>query len=167
MSRRTFDPGIILALFCSVILVTLAGFVSVYAEGQSSRSMARLVDATVKSKSPGSVWTTLREGNVLGRSVPKKGSASYMVVVHRAFGEYRAIANVDEDGSILGIFPLGQNDGYATVKRLGVLFGRAGQASVGADTSPIDGSLELLIVDTLETITRLERSRMEALDADR
>jgi len=129
--------------------------------------MSRLVGETVKPASKNPTWTTVREGSVLGFSVPKKGPACYVVIARRAGGEYRAVASVDGDGSILGVFPLGDATGFAPAKRLGVLFGRAGAGGGSADTSPLDAYLRPLVVDTLETITRLERNRTEALDANR
>lgn len=167
MSTGKFDSGAFAAVACAVILLFLAGAMSIYASGQSSRSMARLVDETVRPASKNSAWTTIREGCVLGRSLSPKGPASYVIVARRAGGDYRAVASVDDDGSILGVFPLGDATGYAPTKRLGALFGRAGKSGNAADTSPLDASLQPLIVDTLETITRLERTRTEALDADR
>lgn len=155
-----------LAIACAAVLVVVAGFLSVYAARQSSLGLAQAVDGAVGSPSRRSAWTTIREGHVLGRAVPKKGPASYVVATRRFEGEYRAIAEVDADGSVLRIVPLGGSNGFVYGNRLGVLFARSGKGGAAADRSPLDAPLEPLVVSMLETIAGLERSRTEALDAD-
>jgi len=167
MSTRKFDSVMFAVVVSVVILIAAASLVSVYAARQGSLFMAALTDELTDAKPRGAAWTTLRDGAVLGRSVPRKGPAAYVVVARKSGGEYRAVASVDDDGSILRVRPIGDANGSVASKRLGVLF--EGAMKDGADTgsSPLDAALEPLIVDTLETITMLERSRMEALDAKR
>ncbi|PKL23023.1 MAG: hypothetical protein CVV47_17020 [Spirochaetae bacterium HGW-Spirochaetae-3] len=163
-SRNTSDIWV--AIACGAVLIVIAGFLSSYAARQSSLSLAQKVDAAIASPARRSTWTTIREGYVLGRAVPKKGHASYVVAARRFDGEYRAIAEVDADGSVLRMVPIGGSNGFVYGKRLGVLFARASKGVASADRSPLDAPLEPLVVSMLETIAALERSRTEALDAD-
>ena len=156
-----------LAIACGAVLVVIAGFLSVYASRQSSLGLAQTVDAAVATPTRRSAWTTIREGHVLGRAVPKKGPAAYVVATRRFEGEYRAIAEVDADGSVLRVIPIGGSNGFVYGNRLGVLFARSGKGGPVSDRSPLDAPLEPLVVSMLETIAGLERSRTEAIDANR
>lgn len=167
MSKGTFDSGLFFIIGSFVVVLALTVVLSMYASGQASKFMGRVVNETVKLAGKNPAWTTIRDGNVFGRSVPAKGPASYMIVAHRTGGDFRGIASVDADGSVIGIYPLAESSGYAPVKRLALLFGRVGKGSANADVSPLDAFLQPLVVDTLETIARLERQRTEALHADR
>lgn len=163
MSNRKFDSdGLVIIVFTLVLLVG-AGFLSGYAARQSSRYMALLIDKSVGAPTQLSSWETIREGSVLGRSLPKKGLTSYVILASRPDSVYRAIANVDSDGILRGFYPLGGSNGFAYAKRFNVLLQRMGKSVAGSDLSPLDASLEPLITDTLDSITRLERDRVEAL----
>lgn len=167
MSKARFDSTILIVIGCAVTLTALAGFTSLYASRQASRYMARLVDGTMDSVARKSTWTTLREGRILGRAVPGKGPTAYVVAARHLGKEYRAIASVDDDGSVTKVYPLAGGIDSVYVRRLGVLFDRTSQGGAGSDLSPLDSALEPLIIDMLETMTGLERVRMEVSDGDR
>jgi len=167
MKNAKFDSTIFISIGCAFILVAFAGFTSTYAAGQASRYMTNLVDGTMEAPARKSTWTILREGRILGSAVPSKGQTAYVIVARRLGKEYRAIAGVDADGSILKIFPLGTDVDSAYMRRLAVLFGRISKGGAGADVSPLDPAIKPLIIDILETVTSLERARMEVLDGDR
>ncbi|OHD23070.1 MAG: hypothetical protein A2Y38_15010 [Spirochaetes bacterium GWB1_59_5] len=167
MNKAKFDSTILIVIGCAVIVTVLAGFTSVYASRQASRYMTKLVDGTMESTVRKSTWTTLREGRILGRAVPRKGPTAYVVSVRHLGKEYRAIASVDDDGSVTKVYPLAGGIDSAYVRRLGILFDRTSRGGAGSDLSPLDSALEPLIIDILETMTSLERVRMEVSDDDR
>jgi hypothetical protein len=166
MNKAKFDSTLLIVLGCAILLIASAGFTSAYASRQASRYIINLVDGTMKIPARKSMWTTLRDGRILGTAVPAKGQAAYVVVARRLGKEYRAIAGVDADGSILKVYPLGNDLDSAYMRRLGVLLGRISKGSAGADVSPLDSAIEPLIIDMMETITGLERARMEVLNGD-
>jgi len=167
MNKSKFDPTILIIISCALVMMAIAGFTSVYASRKSSRYMTQIVDGAMQATARKSIWTTLRDGRILGRAIPGKGPAAYVVVARRTGKEYRAIASVDADGSVKKVYPLGSDADSAFMRRLGVLFDRISQGQAGTDLSPLDSAIEPLIVDMLETITSLERARMEVLDGDR
>ncbi|MBU0928829.1 MAG: hypothetical protein KKA67_13860 [Spirochaetes bacterium] len=164
---RKFDSSLWIVIAGLGVAAILAGFASAYSSGQSAFFLSRLVDTTIGPISRRSAWTTLREGAVLGRAVPKKGEAAYLVSLRLPDGEYRAIAEVDGDGSVLRVHALGGTNSLARTRRLGALFARSGKSGAGQDSTPLDASLEPIVGDALETITRLERQRTEGEDGDR
>lgn len=167
MSKAKFDPTIVIVLGCAIVLIAFAGFTSTYAARYASRYLTNLVDGTMQAPARKSTWTTLRDGRILGSAVSVKGQAAYVVIARRVGKEYRAITGVDSDGSILKIYPLGNDIDSAYMRRLGVLFGRINKGGAGADLSPLDPAIEPLISDMLDTVASLERARTEALDGDK
>lgn len=167
MNKSKLGPTIVVIIGCFLILVAIAGFVSVYAARQSSAYIANLVDATMENRSRKSMWTTIRDGRIMGRAVPVKGPAAYVVVTRHLGAEYRAIAGVDADGSIQKVYPLGSDVNSAFMRRLGALFSQIGKNATGSDISPLDPAIEPHISDMLETVANLERARMEVLDGDK
>lgn len=167
MSKTKFDSTILVVIACALVLLAFAGFTSAYAARQASRYMSNLVDVTMEAIARKSTWTTLRDGRILGSAVSVKGQTAYVVVARRLGKEYQALAGVDADGSIIKVYPLGSDVDSAYMRRLGVLFGRIGKGGAGADVSPLDPAIKPLIVDMLETVTSLERARMEVLDGDK
>ncbi len=166
MNKTKLDYTILIVTACTLLLIALAGFTSAYAARQAAGIMTRLVDGTMQTPARKSTWTTLRDGRILGRAVPVKGQTAYVVVARRLGSEYRAIAGVDADGSILKVYPEGGDIDSAFMRRLGVLFSRVGKGGAGADASPLDSTIEPLVDDMVETLARLERTRMEVLDGD-
>ena len=167
MNKTKFDPTILIVIGSAVVMIALAGFTSAYAARKPSHYLSQIVDGAMQAPVRKSAWPTLRDGRILGRAVPGKGLAAYVVVARRTGKEYRAIASVDADGSVKKVYPLVSDSDSAFMRRLGVLFDRISQGRAGTDLSPLDSAIEPLIVDMLETITSLERARMEVLDGDR
>jgi len=166
MNKTKLDYSILIVTACMMLLIAVAGFTSAYAARQASSIMTKLVDGTMQVTARKSTWTTLRDGRVLGSATPVKGQTAYVVVARRSGTEYRAIAGVDADGSILKVYPAGGGIDSAFMRRLGVLFSRVGKGGAGADSSPLDSTIEPLVDDIIETLARLERTRMEMLDGD-
>jgi len=122
---------------------------------------AKGVDEALGSPSRHSTWTTLREGSVLGRADPKKGNESYVVVARRPGGEYRVAISVDADGSVIKTAPLGSSNGFTYSRRLGLLFESTMTGGLSDDHSPLDVTIQPLVINAIESIARLERQRTE------
>lgn len=165
MSQKKFDTDGLVAIICIAVFLVGAGFLSDHAARQSSRYMALFIDKAVEAPTRNSSWETIREGGVLGRAVPKNGMSSYVVLASRSDGVYRAIVNVDTDGMLKSFYPLGGSNGFVYSRRFNALLKGMGKGGSGSDSSPLDASLEPFMTNTLDTITRLERDRVEALDA--
>jgi len=161
MSRNRFDTAFAAAICVIIAIAVFTGFASRYVAGQANLLLAQTVDSALDAPSRRSSWTMLRDGYVLGRAESKRGDASYIVVARRPGGEYRVVVSVDKDGSILDTASLGASNGFMYARRLKVLFDRTGGGGINGDVTPIDVALQPMVVNAIETITRLERQRMD------
>jgi len=166
MTTRRVDPVFIVSVSAVMLMAALAGFISNYTSRQSGVYVTHAIDEALGGHSSRSQWTIFRNGYVLGRTEPKNDSTSYVVVARRPDGEMRIVINVDADGSILATAPLGSSNGFPYARRLGVLFQLAGGSGIKSDVSPLDAALKPLVVHALETITKLERTRLEKTDGN-
>jgi hypothetical protein len=166
MISRRIEPVFVLSIAVIIILSGIAGFASYYAARQSSLYISHTIDDALGNPSSRSPWTNLRDGYVFGRTDQKNGSTSYIVVTRRPDGEFRVVINVDQDGSIIDAVPIGSSNGFPYARRIGVLFDVAEGTSAHGEASPLDVALRPMVVNALEAVTRLERSRAEETDGD-
>jgi hypothetical protein len=164
MNGSGFDKNLAIGIVVLVLCGTAAGLGSRYAAAQAGAYLAQQADAELNAPARHSVWNTLRTGQIVGRAVSARQDSAYLIAIKRQGGEYRAIARSEADGSLVSVVPLGANAGFSYAPRLDALFARAAGVAKHGDDSPIDPALKPMIVDALETIATLERSRTEAIN---
>ncbi len=161
MSKPVFDPSFASAIAVVALALAVAGYASSYVSGQADEYFSQTVDEALGAPSRRSTWATLRDGYVLGRADPKKGNAAYVVIARRPGGEYRIAISVDADGSVIKTAPLGASNGFIYARRLGLLFERTMTGGLSDDHSPLDVTIQPLVINAIESIARMERQRTE------
>lgn len=165
MSSPSFDRNLAIGIVLVLLCTTAAGLGSRYAAAQAGAYLAQQSDQYLAAPARHSVWNTIRIGQVIGRAVSARQGAVYLVSIRRQGGEYRALARSDADGALLSVVSLGANAGFSYAPRLDALFARAAGVATHGDDSPVDLALKPMILDALETITKLERARTESANA--
>lgn len=164
MNGSAFDKNLAIGIVLLVLCGTASGLGSRYAAAQAGAYLAQRADAELNAPARHSVWNTLRTGPIVGRAVSDKQGSAYLIAIKRQSGEYRTIARSDADGALVSVVPLGANAGFSYAPRLDALFARAAGVAKHGDDSPLDQTLKPMVVDALETIATLERSRTEAIN---
>ena len=161
MNQSRVDTDAVVAVVSVVAVIALCGFFSFYAARQGDETLARLCDEALGAPGRRSAWTMLREGPVLGRAVPSaKGRAAYLVTAKRDDGAYRAVVELTQEGAMATIRPL-RLKGTAPIRRYSVLLEGQVSRKTPRDSSSLDPMVMPALIDTLETLTRLERERGE------
>jgi hypothetical protein len=161
MTDKRLDRMIVISSASLLLCVGVAALASMYASGQGSRFFEELASGASGQKSLPSSWSTLRTGAILGSLESSKGNHLYIMVLRRPGGEYRALADVRKDGTILSVTPLGASNGFVFSTRIEALLGRIIGHRKDGDASPLDGTIKPLVLDVVETIANLEMARME------
>ncbi len=161
MKDKRFDRMVVIASASLLFCVGIAALASMYASGQGSRYFEELASGASGQKALPSSWSTLRTGAVLGRLESVKGNHLYVLVLRRPGGEYRALADVRKDGTVLSVLPVGSSNGFVYSTRIEALLGRIIGHRKDGDASPLDGTIKPLVLDVVETIANLEIAGME------